>query len=284
MSKSTTFIQGLRKFICESFREDVPKINVSISQWGFMEMEDWYYPNVCLQEWVLYLNFSTGMKLSVNGRMVELDPHKVYLFPPYTGFGGIHKDKFMQFYIHFKADAPFNSVKTEMLTFSADIIRDKVLKCIKSSDSVKQALYLTQIALCAIEQVPKKMLIPAQKTILDSRIRTVLEIINENPAAPHSIEDLCSAVKMSVNNFHRKFQSCTFTTPKQYILKKRMEFARDLLINSELSVDEIAEKTGFVNRYHFSKVFKNYYSMPPITYRKFIISKNKKKVYKYDEN
>jgi transcriptional regulator GlxA family with amidase domain len=103
-----------------------------------------------------------------------------------------------------------------------------------------------------------------------------LERINKNPGACYSVEELAASVKMSVNNFHRKFQNYTFSTPKQYILRKRMEFSRDLLMNGALSVDEIAEQSGFSNRYHFPKAFKNYYSFPPVAYRRYMIEKSKK--------
>ena len=81
---------------------------------------------------------------------------------------------------------------------------------------------------------------------------------------------------MSATNFHRRFLSCTLSTPKQYVMRKRMEFARELLLKGVLSIDEIAEQAGFSNRYHFSKAFKNYYSFPPIAYCKFMKKKNQK--------
>jgi AraC-like DNA-binding protein len=277
MSKNTTFYEKLKKNAVWIFREDTKEIKIKICQWGFMEVEEWYYPKVCLQEWILYWNVTPGQKLEVNGRIIHPDVEKIYLFPPYTRFGGIIENNFIQFYIHFLASSPFDSVRSEFITFDSDFIKENVYKTVSSSSDIIQSLCLTQIAMAALAHVPQKMLIQSQKNILDSRIRHVLEKINKSPGASYSVEELADSVKMSVNNFHRIFQNYTFSTPKQYILCKRMEFSRDLLMNGLLSIDEIAEQSGFRNRYHFSKVFKNYYSMPPITYRKFMIDKNQKK-------
>lgn len=268
MSKDTNIIKKLKPLASIVFKEDADEIKIKVCQWGFMEVTEWFYPKVCLQEWILYWNLTGGQKIEVNGKIIHPDSRKVYLFPPYTKFGGIIEKNFTQFYIHFRASAPFDSVRTEFIEFPSAPIQDLVYQAVSSNFHEMQSLYLTQIALTALSFVPHKMLMPSKKTILDSRIRHVLEHINQNPGGRNSIEELAEYVKMSVNNFHRKFQSCTFQTPKQYVMIKRMEFARDLLMKSDLSIDEIAERSGFSNRYHFSKAFKNYYSFPPITYRK----------------
>ena len=53
MSKNTTFYEKLKKNAVWIFREDTKEIKIKICQWGFMEVEEWYYPKVCLQEWIL---------------------------------------------------------------------------------------------------------------------------------------------------------------------------------------------------------------------------------------
>ena len=277
MSKDTIFLEQIRPFLRSDCIEDIHECKVKICQWSFINAHDWYYPKVCLQEWILYWSLEPGLKIEVNGRTFCLDGKKVYLFPPYTRFSGRGEKDFIQFYIHFRVNEPFDSVKTELVTFNADAIRENVEKAVCTSNVEMQSLYLTQIVLTALAHVPKKMLMPSQKNILDSRIRKVLEKINRDPGASNSIEELAAGVKMSVINFHRIFRNCTFQTPKQYVLRKRMEFARNLIMNTNLSVDEIAERSGFSNRYHFSKSFKNYYSFPPVAYRKYMMIKNKKK-------
>ena len=57
-------------------------------------------------------------------------------------------------------------------------------------------------------------------------------------------------------------------TPKRYLLSLRMEQAREKLLHSDLPLEEIAEQTGYADRFHFSKAFRNFYGEPPASYRK----------------
>ena len=53
-----------------------------------------------------------------------------------------------------------------------------------------------------------------------------------------------------------------------YVMKKRMEKARRMLFNSELSIREIAEECGFSDNEYFSRCFKDYHGMSPTTWKK----------------
>jgi len=66
------------------------------------------------------------------------------------------------------------------------------------------------------------------------------------------------------NLFHKSFQM----SPKQFILKTRMEQAQQLLEDTTLSIGEVAARLGFANPFHFSGSFKAYYGIPPSEYRK----------------
>ena len=61
------------------------------------------------------------------------------------------------------------------------------------------------------------------------------------------------------------------TSPKQYLLKIRMEYAKKLLLETNMTIDEIALASGFMDRYHFSKAFKSYFLYPPVMFRKDIM-------------
>lgn len=57
-------------------------------------------------------------------------------------------------------------------------------------------------------------------------------------------------------------------SPKQYIIQLQLSLARELLLNSELSISKIAINCGFKNEYYFSKLFKKKIGESPSTYRK----------------
>ena len=73
---------------------------------------------------------------------------------------------------------------------------------------------------------------------------------------------------MSVVNFQHLFKRELKISPHRYILNRRLAYAHDLLKNSSLSIKEIAEKTGFANRYQFTRSFSRLYSISPGRWRR----------------
>ena len=61
--------------------------------------------------------------------------------------------------------------------------------------------------------------------------------------------------------------------PKEYILRRKIEIARDLLENTPLSIIEIASASGFPDVYSFSRLFKVKTGMSPTKFRKLHDSK-----------
>lgn len=70
---------------------------------------------------------------------------------------------------------------------------------------------------------------------------------------------------ISLNEFKLKkgFKACFGTTVKSYIIKLRMEQAKELFQNKKATVSEVAYKCGYKDVSHFSAAFKNFYGFSP---------------------
>jgi transcriptional regulator GlxA family with amidase domain len=86
----------------------------------------------------------------------------------------------------------------------------------------------------------------------------LLDWVAGNLDADHSISSLASRATMSERTFARRFAAETGTTPHKWLIQQRMLAARHLLEESDLSVEQVAERTGFhsavVLRDHFRRV------------------------------
>lgn len=102
------------------------------------------------------------------------------------------------------------------------------------------------------------------------KIQPVLSYIQKNLGRNFSVYDMAKDCGMSESAVYKLFNECLGQAPKQFIRKKRMEYALHLLRNTNLSISEISFESGFYDQYYFSKEFKKIFSSSPSFYRKNI--------------
>jgi AraC-like DNA-binding protein len=94
------------------------------------------------------------------------------------------------------------------------------------------------------------------------------QVMEANYTFNLTIEEFARIARRSVTTFKREFHEFYHTTPGRWLTQKRLEYAKHLLETSKKNVSEIADESGFENLTHFSRVFKERYSLSPIYYRK----------------
>ncbi len=94
--------------------------------------------------------------------------------------------------------------------------------------------------------------------------------IDQNFSDQLSLSDIARHSNMSVFHFSRLFKKVTGYSPHQYLLYKRMDSAKDVLKDSELSITEAAHRTGFSSVEYFATVFRSQYGLNPTQYRRQI--------------
>lgn len=83
-----------------------------------------------------------------------------------------------------------------------------------------------------------------------------------------SMAALASCVGMGVDRFARVFAATFHTTPRQYILDRRVAHAKTLLLTTSLTVTEIGAAVGFSSQSHFTTTFCKRVGVAPIEYRR----------------
>ena len=92
--------------------------------------------------------------------------------------------------------------------------------------------------------------------------------INFNYASQITMNDLCNASGVSAQYLCRLFRDTLDTRPMEYIAKRRIQAAKELLTGSDKTVEEIAEECGFCSASYFCKLFKRYEGISPSGFRK----------------
>lgn len=82
-----------------------------------------------------------------------------------------------------------------------------------------------------------------------------------------SVADLCDAIGITQPYLYKIFKQETGISPKQYISNCKIAEAKKLLINTELSISQIANSVGYENVLDFSKFFSKQMDISPTMYR-----------------
>ena len=98
-------------------------------------------------------------------------------------------------------------------------------------------------------------------------IRQAMDYIEINLGKNMTIIEIAEAVGREKCSFVRQFRQETGLTIKEYIAKKRCSLAAELLLDTHVSVQEIASYVGYQDNNYFSKVFKNERGVSPLEYR-----------------
>ena len=100
------------------------------------------------------------------------------------------------------------------------------------------------------------------------RLGQMFDFLHQHLALAHTVDSLARRVGMSQRTFLRRFQDATGTTPTRWLLNERLLRAKDYLENSKLSIDSIAEQTGFGQAATLRHHFRQHYALSPARYRK----------------
>jgi len=99
------------------------------------------------------------------------------------------------------------------------------------------------------------------------KVRAAIEYIEAHLNHDLSIDLIAAAVNMSAFRFARGFKKETGRSPHQFLLERRVEFAKDLLRSTDRKLVDIAQSVGFANQSHFAAVFRQRCQMTPMAYR-----------------
>ncbi len=138
-----------------------------------------------------------------------------------------------------------------------------------------------ELGSAAVNVIARRMVVPPQRdggqrqfveqpvpVCRSDGLAPVLDWVLEHLEIEHTVSDLARRARMSDRSFARRFVAETGTTPHQWLTLQRVLRAQRLLEDTDLGIDEIAERCGFGSgallRHHFRKVV----GVAPVDFRR----------------
>lgn len=133
--------------------------------------------------------------------------------------------------------------------------------------SVVRQYFLRSRELSLYQDDSNNPLVESRSTAL----RLAMEYIDENLSARLNLSEIAAVIGVTPWHFSRTFKRATGLTPYQYIVKRRIDRAKQLLSQSHsLSLSELALSLGFYDHSQFCMMFKRHTGITPKTYSKRI--------------
>jgi len=103
----------------------------------------------------------------------------------------------------------------------------------------------------------------------DPLVRSATTFLLDNFAAPNlSLGDVAAALGISAAQLSRRFRAARGVTPVAYLRNVRLQKARELLAETDDTLQVIAEQSGYRSAFYLSRVFSNHTGQSPSAYRR----------------
>ena len=113
------------------------------------------------------------------------------------------------------------------------------------------------------EKDDQRLSIPTRIGVRHPKLAAVLDLMQKSLEEPESPSKLASQVGVSTRQLERLFRRYLNRSPKRYYMELRLQKARNLLLQTNMTVINVALACGFSSPSHFSKCYRNHFSNTP---------------------
>jgi len=113
------------------------------------------------------------------------------------------------------------------------------------------------------DQDTQRLSVPTRIGVRHPKLSAVIQMMEQNIEEPISPSILANKVGMSTRQLERLFRRYLNRSPKRYYMELRLQKARNLLMQTDMSVINVALACGFASPSHFSKCYRAHYDKTP---------------------
>jgi AraC-like DNA-binding protein len=277
--------------------ETQPTQNVDLSAWELNEFDirvlyvacdhllpgAWDKSQLSNYQWRLYHNSASGANLFVDEESYVLQSDRLYIIPPNLKLGCRNNVLIDQTYVHFDLASTFSMAFQKLFPKPLEISFTPVLKTM--TEALRNRLQTSSQNDIVTGCLSKALVFQTFGEKLDrlfkdsphqciefmsdmKPILPALKLCDLSPERTIENKELSEKCLMSEDYFIHVFKQLIGVPPRKYQLKRRLTLAAQLLLYTSSSIDEIAEKLFFNDRFYFTRAFTKETGHSPGEFRK----------------
>lgn len=236
-----------------------------LSGFRYFDKHEKHVTRYCKDD-VLLLMFDGILRFHEEGKPIALSQNQFYIQKRGLLQEGIEESSQPQYYfIHFYGDFSPDK-KTLPLSGTADI--SALMPYFQELDLL-QAMNASKVDISSVffkilSELAKSQTPSAQRTLVEE----VLSYVFQDLKRPVSLDEIAAEVGYCKNHIIKLFQKETGKTPYTYITEQRLNAAKQLLLNSNFSLEQISTDCGFGTYINFYKSFIKTEKIPPSEWKR----------------
>jgi AraC family transcriptional regulator len=100
-----------------------------------------------------------------------------------------------------------------------------------------------------------------------------MDLVRSRISEDISLADMAAVTGLSVTHFSHSFKTSMGESPHQFVLRQRVEYAKELLVSMDLRMIDIALTCGFKTQQHFARIFRQMSGLSPTEYQRLKLSR-----------
>lgn len=231
----------------------------------------------------LFLYFMSPMIVELDHNRIKAPAGSMIIYTPgYRQWYHAEK-KFQNSFVHFNDDDGFckklSLPLNQLFTISEPAEINETLRHVEYEFFTHNNYYEEQIdahVKTLLIQLSRGLFGDKSEIMEKNTFKMFFEIrmhILSNLSYDWNIANMSELAHMSKSQFYRYYTMIFHQPPKTELIEARMEYAKYLLTNEALQVNQIARMIGYSNEYHFIRIFKEHYGYSPKQYSKLLKNK-----------
>jgi AraC-like DNA-binding protein len=102
----------------------------------------------------------------------------------------------------------------------------------------------------------------------DPVVGSVLHVMHSDPQRPWTLESLARQANVSRATLARRFTELVGQPPMAYLARWRLSLAAELLVETDATVEQVANRVGYQSPFAFSAAFRKAHDLPPRAFRR----------------